>query len=340
MFVPKDQPVMSIPFVRLMVPAGFMILCGVSGSAQAGDLEDCNGPVPAKIESGCTAIINDQSRVAEDRLHAYVNRSRLFMGRSNLDAGLADAEAAVALNPKSVAALLSRGFARQRKGNFDGALTDINQAIELDPKSPNAFAARGGLKIDQKQWTDAAADFTQAISLRQDYALAYVGRARVYVETSQLDQAMSDLNTAISMNANLPNAFFLRGQVYRRKGRHRSRDRGFFAGDRADTAARSRLLFRAGTAVQLQGRLCACDRGFRQGAVDRSERPVCPATAASRRRDAGRACESARRGDACTCRAQGGRRSAVTRDPAGNGAAGDDTAGDPPESDKFGLTDP
>ena len=124
---------MSIPFVRLMVPAAFMILCGVSGSAQAGDLEDCNGPVSAKIESGCSAIINDQSRVAEDRLHAYVNRSRLFMGRSNLDAGLADAEAAVALNPKSVAALLSRGFARQRKGNFDGALTDINQAIELDP---------------------------------------------------------------------------------------------------------------------------------------------------------------------------------------------------------------
>lgn len=210
----KD-PVMSIPFVRLMVSAALMSLCGMPGPARAGDLDDCNGPPSEKVEAGCTAIINDLSCAAEERLRAYVNRSRVFMGRANLDAGLADADAAVQLNPKSVPALLSRGFARQRKGNLDGALADINQAIELDPKSPNAFASRGGVKTDQKKWTDAAADFSQAISLRQDYAVAYVGRARTYVETSQLDQAMSDLNTAISMNASLPNAFFWRGQVYR-----------------------------------------------------------------------------------------------------------------------------
>lgn len=41
------------------------------------------------------------------------------------------------------------------------------------------------------------------------------------------------------------------------QGRHRARHRGFFTRDRADAAARSRLLFRAGTAVQLQGRLRA-----------------------------------------------------------------------------------
>ncbi|HEX9215203.1 MAG TPA: hypothetical protein VF901_32210, partial [Bradyrhizobium sp.] len=113
-----------------MVLAAFMILCGVPGSAQAGDLEDCNGPAAEKIEPACAAIINDQSRTADERVRAYVNRSRLFVGRSNLDAALADADAAVQLNPTSVPALLSRGYARQRKGNFDGALADINQAIE------------------------------------------------------------------------------------------------------------------------------------------------------------------------------------------------------------------
>ena len=117
---------MSIPFVRLMVPAAFMVLCGVAGSARAGDLEDCNGPPSEKVEPACTAVINDQSRAADDRLRAYVNRSRVFMGRANLDAGLADADAAVQLNPKSEPALLSRGFARQRKRNFEGALSDPN----------------------------------------------------------------------------------------------------------------------------------------------------------------------------------------------------------------------
>ena len=109
---------MSIPFVRLMVSAAFMILCGMPGPARAGDLEDCNGPPSEKVEAGCTAIINDQSRAAEERLRAYVNRSRVFMGRANLDAGLADADAAVQLNPKSVPALLSRGFARAAQRQF------------------------------------------------------------------------------------------------------------------------------------------------------------------------------------------------------------------------------
>src|SRR5262245_18830448 len=69
-FVAKGQPVMSIPFFRLLAPPVFVILCGMPGSARAGDLEDCNGPVPAKVESGCTAIIGDQSRPPEDRLRA------------------------------------------------------------------------------------------------------------------------------------------------------------------------------------------------------------------------------------------------------------------------------
>lgn len=42
---------MSIPFVRLMVPAAFMILCGVPGPVRAGDIEDCNGP-PSEDRAG------------------------------------------------------------------------------------------------------------------------------------------------------------------------------------------------------------------------------------------------------------------------------------------------
>src|SRR5690242_19871050 len=44
--------------------------------ARAGELEDCTGTAADKIETGCTAILNDQSRPVEDRLKAYVARSR------------------------------------------------------------------------------------------------------------------------------------------------------------------------------------------------------------------------------------------------------------------------
>src|ERR1017187_10948374 len=81
-------------------------LSATSGRARAGELEDCNGAAPEKIESACTAVIDDASRPADDRLKAYVNRARLHTSRSKLDLALNDAEAALQLNPQFVPALL------------------------------------------------------------------------------------------------------------------------------------------------------------------------------------------------------------------------------------------
>jgi hypothetical protein len=83
-------------------------LCATQLPARAGDAEDCAGQVADKIESACTAIIDDAAKPADDRLKALVSRSRLFIARAKVDLALADAEAALLLNPKSVPALLSR----------------------------------------------------------------------------------------------------------------------------------------------------------------------------------------------------------------------------------------
>src|SRR4029077_7319695 len=84
------------------------------GAARAGDLEDCTGTTADKIEAGCAAILNDQSRSAEDRLKAYVARSRYYAAHVKYDAAATDADAALQLDPKSLPALFARGFARQR----------------------------------------------------------------------------------------------------------------------------------------------------------------------------------------------------------------------------------
>jgi Tetratricopeptide repeat len=186
----------SIRF-RLLASLAFVALCWGLGQARAGDLEECLGPAVEGIEVACTAILNDAQRPTEDRVKAYGARSRLFNARGKFDAGLADAEAALQLNPLSVGALLSRAYARQRTGNFDAALADYNHALELEPKNPSVLTSRAGLRIDRKAWSEALADLNQAIALRQDYAQAYVARARVHVETAQLDQALSDLNGAV-----------------------------------------------------------------------------------------------------------------------------------------------
>ena len=138
-------------------------LCWEGGQARAGDLEDCTGPLGQKTEAACTAILDDAQRPAEDRVKAYIARSRFFTSRGKFDAGLADAEAAIALNPQSVWASVARAYARQRSGKLDAALADYNHAVELEPKNPQILSSRGFLRAEQKAWTEALADFNEAI---------------------------------------------------------------------------------------------------------------------------------------------------------------------------------
>jgi len=48
-------------------------LCVTQRPALAGDAEDCASPVADKIEPACTAIINDASKPADDRLKALIS---------------------------------------------------------------------------------------------------------------------------------------------------------------------------------------------------------------------------------------------------------------------------
>ena len=136
----------------------------LSGPARAGDLEDCNGPAPDKVEAACTALINDASRPAEQRAAAFAGRARLYLSRSKLDLALSDVEAALQLNPQYVPALLTRAYARQRNGSVDLAHADLDRAIELEPKNPFAFLARGNFKGDQKAWAEAIADYNDCVA--------------------------------------------------------------------------------------------------------------------------------------------------------------------------------
>src|SRR5665647_3692266 len=66
------------PSFHLRVLSTLLLIAALSsGRAQAGELEDCNGAAPEKIESACTAVIDDASGPADDRLRAYAARARL-----------------------------------------------------------------------------------------------------------------------------------------------------------------------------------------------------------------------------------------------------------------------
>jgi hypothetical protein len=86
----------------LLASLALIAFCWGGGQARAGDFEDCTGPIGDKTKAACTAVVNDAQRPAEDRVKAYINRSRFSTGRGKFEAAISDADAALARNPQSV----------------------------------------------------------------------------------------------------------------------------------------------------------------------------------------------------------------------------------------------
>ena len=137
---------MSSFCVRLLA---FSVLVAASASF-ADDLGDCAGGVADKIEMACTAIINDAARPADDRLKAYVSRSRALASRSKLDAATADAEATPAYTAAALTLHLGAAVVAA-----DGAVSE---------------SEKGLLLAQLEQWLrDAAGDASEQAALGQHY---------------------------------------------------------------------------------------------------------------------------------------------------------------------------
>ncbi len=144
-------------------------LCRTPGPARAGDLEDCAGAVPEKSEPACTAIINQSSRSADDRLKAYVGRARVYIGTARLDQALGDLNTAISINPNVPGAFFWRGQVYRLKGDVDHAIEDLTRAIVQAGQVDRAsYLARAQLFTAKGDYARAIADFDKLLSVAPD----------------------------------------------------------------------------------------------------------------------------------------------------------------------------
>jgi tetratricopeptide (TPR) repeat protein len=159
------------PFCLRSLSAFFLVvaLCAKLGVARAGDLEDCNGVLPAKSEPACTAVINESSRSVDDRLKAYVSRARAYLETARLDLALGDLNTAISINPNLPAAFFWRGQVYRRKGDVDRAIEDLTRAIiQAGGIDRAAYLARAQLFTSKGDYARAIADFDKLLSVAPD----------------------------------------------------------------------------------------------------------------------------------------------------------------------------
>lgn len=164
----------------------------------------------------------------------YLQRASISYQLNDLDAALADDEAARALDPSSVDAINSVSSLKAERGDLVGAVALLDQRIALGGQTRNAYRqAKASLLGDYgnpaealalfdsliadkpgsptllngKCWTKgtrnimldtALKDCTQSIELSSDTAAALDSRAMVWYRLGKYDQALADLDAVLA----------------------------------------------------------------------------------------------------------------------------------------------
>ncbi len=194
----------------------------VSGESQLGEEE-------IQLSFANIDYINSLLSHAKPRSIDYFARGLDYLMVKNPDAAIADADAAIALNPQFMLAYLLRADARYMQyrmalahdagsaGTQDDApdakshamlrqrqdvttldlmMADLDQAIKLSPKNVYAHFNKGNVYMLQGDYTSAISCYSHAIELKPDLAEAYYNRGLMYLRMGNKSMGVADLSRA------------------------------------------------------------------------------------------------------------------------------------------------
>jgi len=130
------------------------------------------------------------------------------------DGAGAAVRSALALDPHSVRALITRAAIHDAKGERDGAMEDLTQAIRFDPKSLPGRMYRSQLYFIARDYAKALTDVNAAVDVGSNFAPAYVMRSQIDAAMGSWNDALQDITTAMRIDPNNLGAYFLRSQIY------------------------------------------------------------------------------------------------------------------------------
>ena len=129
----------------------------------------------------------ERSPQAEDRLDAAINLGRLKQRQKDFVAAEEEYSVALSRDPKSSAALIGRGIARESRGSVEPAAQDYLEAIRIEPKNADAHLRLGLALLTLKKTALARRYFERTIEL--DPTGETGAKARMLLEGSQLSES-------------------------------------------------------------------------------------------------------------------------------------------------------
>jgi tetratricopeptide (TPR) repeat protein len=165
--------------------------------------------------------------------NAYAQRGWLRKD-TDLDAALADFDAALEINPRFVRALLERADVWRKKDEPAKALADLSAAIELDPKNADAYSQRAHLRSSQQEHRLAVDDLTAALRINPNDASRLLRRSFEWSRSGNLEQALEDCRAALAIEPKNLMAYYQMAMAHSAAGQRDAALEDFAAALRID----------------------------------------------------------------------------------------------------------
>ncbi len=225
---------MNKPFPCILLLITVLILVSIVGCGGFGDTTITDVPAGAETvnendamlesalkdfythqnEKGLT-IVEDVLKNSPDNTMALALQAAFKMRQDEGEAGFADANHAIEIDPKVAFAYVVRSWYYDLyESDSAAAEAESERALTLDPELAFAYGDRGGAKLSQGDFQGALKDYEHAIELEPDYMMAYANIGFINIELDNLDLAVKALDRAIEINSNIDYLYAARGDAY------------------------------------------------------------------------------------------------------------------------------
>lgn len=183
------------------------------------------GAIHAADEAAITAALEDLGRAIEldpTLTNAYLARGEILSNAPDYydefspsrDQVIADASAALELNPELLHALLLRANAYGLDDQPDLAHADYSAALALDPTNLEALMGRAGISRYGHEDVEAAlADYDALIAAHPDYFDGRRARSQLLAQQGEYEAARPDVDAIVELAPAEPRAYLYRGQL-------------------------------------------------------------------------------------------------------------------------------
>ena len=147
------------------------------------------------------ALLAGPSLSRADRWVALRMRSHARAATGDVAGAIADAEAAIALNPRDARSHNELGILRVDSRNTDAAIAAFRRATELDPRYARAWNNLGSALRDAGRLAEAEAAYARAADADPRYVVAWVNRGAALRDLGRNDDAAAAFARALALDA-------------------------------------------------------------------------------------------------------------------------------------------